>query len=79
MNEELKQRVFSIIKGKASISLSHIDPDKNINEQITFDSIHLVGIITEIEKVLEIQFPISVMEVTTVNEFLAIIEIELNK
>jgi len=77
MNEELKQRIFSIIKGKTGINLSKIDPDRDIQEQTTLDSIHVVGIITEIEKELNIQLPISVLEVSTVNEFLAIVEKEL--
>ena len=77
MDEHIKQKVFKIIESEINIKLSDFDFEKDIREQITLDSVQLVGITAKLEESLGIQLPITVLEVSTFNEFLKIVEKEL--
>lgn len=78
MDEQLKQNIFNSLKKELPINPSDIDPDKNLREQVSLDSMQFVRIIARIEEELSIELPISIMEVSTLNEFFAIIENELS-
>lgn len=79
MGEDLKIRIFNIVKKHANIDLTKIDPEKDFLEQVSIDSIQFVSIVTRLEEELGIELPISIMEVSTLNEFLSVIEKELHK
>ena len=74
MDEQLKQKIFSLIQKDINADPSKIDPDKPIRDQIGLDSMQFVGVIARVELELGIELPISIMEVKTLNEFLAVLE-----
>ena len=69
MNENVRQRIGNIIREDTGIDPATIDPIKPIRDQITLDSMQFVGIIAKIEIEFEIELPISIMQVTTLDEF----------
>jgi len=77
MQEHIRKKIFTIIEKQTNIKLSTVDPDKDIREQISLDSMQFVTIIARLEADLGIEIPISIMEVNTLNEFLSVIENEL--
>ena len=77
MNDDLIKRLSDITEKEVNIKLSDLNPDKDIREQVSLDSIQFVKIITQIEKELCIELPVSILEVSTVNEFLSIVKKEL--
>ena len=77
MDEKIKQQVYEIIEKESRIQLSDLDPDKDLREQVALDSMQFVGIIARVEEGLQIELPISIMEVATLNEFLDIVCKEL--
>jgi acyl carrier protein len=77
MDEQLKQKIFSLIQKDINADPSKIDPDKPIRDQIGLDSMQFVGVIARVELELGIELPISIMEVKTLNEFLAVVEKEM--
>lgn len=79
MGEDLKIRIFNIVKKHANIDLTKIDPEKDFREQVSIDSMQFVSIVARLEEELGIELPISIMEVSTLNEFLSVIEKELHK
>ena len=65
--------------GKNSKKNTGIDPEsidhcQPIREQVSLDSMQFIGIVAQIEMELEIELPISVMQVTTYQEFLDTIQ-----
>jgi acyl carrier protein len=79
MDAPLKRKLFGIIQKDINIDPATIDPDKPIREQISLDSMRFVSIIARIELEMNIEIPISVMEAKTLNEFLSIIEMIIEK
>ncbi len=77
MDEEIKQKIFNTIEKKVNINLLDLDPDKEIREQVSLDSMQFVRIIAIVEDAFGIELPISIMEVTTLNEFFDTIKKEL--
>jgi acyl carrier protein len=77
MDEQLRQKIFSLIQKDINADPSKIDPDKPIREQVGLDSMQFVGVVARIELELNIELPMSVMEVKTLNEFLAVVEKEM--
>jgi acyl carrier protein len=72
--EGMKQKVFDIIQKEIGRNPAEIDPNKPIREQITLDSMQFVGLLARIELGLNIELPLSAMDVITLNEFLGAIE-----
>lgn len=70
----MRQKVFEIIENEIGRDPAEIDPEKPIREQISLDSMQFVGLLARIELGLDIELPISAMEVKTLNEFLGVIE-----
>jgi len=79
MGEDLRKRIFGIVRKYANIDLTKIDPDKDFREQVSIDSIQYVSIVARLEEELKIELPISIMEVSTLNEFLSIVDKEFQK
>ena len=77
MGENIKEKIFNTVKKEVNIDLSDIDPNKYLREQVSLDSMQFVSIIARLEEELVIELPISIMEVSTLNEFLSIVEKEL--
>ena len=79
MGEDLKKRIFEIVKKQTQIDLSEIDPEKDFREQVSIDSMQFVTIVALLEEEFGIELPISIMEVSTLNEFLSIVNYEFQK
>ena len=77
MDEHIKQKIFGLIQKDLNADPSKIDPDKPIRDQVGLDSMQFVGVVARIELELGVELPISVMEVKTLNEFLAVVEKEI--
>ncbi len=78
MEEGIKQKINEIIEKASRIKISDLDPDKDLREQVALDSIQFVGIVARIEEGLSIELPMAIMEVSTLNQFLEIVEKELS-
>ncbi len=78
MDNKIKQKILEIIEKESRIQLSNLDPDKDLREQVALDSMQFVGIVARIEESLSIELPMAIMEVSTLNEFLEIVEKELS-
>jgi|GEM_PF-811937 Phosphopantetheine attachment site. len=77
MDEQLKQKIFGLIQKDINADPSTIDPDRPIRDQVGLDSMQFVGVVARIELELGIELPMSVMEVKTLNEFMAVVEKEM--
>ena len=76
---DYKKIIFKIIHKITSEDLSSVDPKADFSEEVGFDSMELVSISSAIEKSLDIEFPLSVVECQSLEEFFKIIEQELKK
>lgn len=74
MNTDLKNRVFEIIKRVVRVEPATLDPDRDIRDQVSFDSMQFVELTARVEKELSIELPITVMEARTINEFLKVVD-----
>ena len=74
MDAALRDRVFAILSRMAKIDPATLDPDRDIREQITFDSMQFVEFTARVETELGVELPVVVMEASTINEFLRVVE-----
>jgi acyl carrier protein len=79
MNQEQKKKIFDILQKEIRQDPASLDPTSDFREHINIDSMQFVTIIARLEKEFDIEVPISVMEVKTINEFLDALDIEITK
>jgi acyl carrier protein len=79
MDEGLKNRVFDVIKREITVDPATVVPDQDLRDQINLDSMQFVSILARLEKEFDIEIPISAMEARTLDEFLAVLDNEMNK
>ena len=77
MDENHVKKISTILEKEVNVKFSDIDPEKDIREQVSLDSMQFVKIIAILEEEFKIELPISIMEVSTLKEFLSIIDKEL--
>jgi len=77
MEHKIKQKIFDIISQEISINISTLNPQVNFLKQASLDSMQFVSITARIEEVFGIELPISVMEISTLDEYLALIDQQL--
>lgn len=77
METSVQEQIFTIIEKEIHVDPSHIDANKDLREQISLDSMQFVRIVARLEEAFSIELPISIMEVSTLNEFMAIVHQEL--
>ena len=70
MKPEFKDKIIQILEQETHIDIATIDPDLPIRDQIVLDSMKFLSIIARIEQDLQIEIPISILQVVTLNEFL---------
>ena len=70
MNEAFERRVFSILQKDLGVDPAILDLDKPIRDQISLDSMQFVSLIARIEIALDIELPVSIMNVATLRDFL---------
>lgn len=69
MDERVKKRIDNILTEDTGIDPATIDPIEPIRDQIALDSMQFVSIIARIEIEFEIELPISIIQVNTLQEF----------
>jgi acyl carrier protein len=79
MDEPTKQKILDLIQKEVSVDPAAINPNQDLREQVLFDSMQFVGIAARIEVAFDIELPITVMEVSTLNQFLEKVDEELRK
>jgi acyl carrier protein len=70
----VKERVFEIIQKTVHIDPATLDADREIRDQVSLDSMQYVTLTAVVEKELDIELPISVMQARTINDFLRVID-----
>lgn len=79
MNGEQKKKIFDILQKEVRLDPSSLDPNSDFRDQISIDSMQFVALLARLEKEFDIEIPISVMEAKTLNEFLGLLDRELDK
>ena len=77
MDETVKKKIFGIIQKDVSVDPASLDPDADLRDQVSLDSMQFVTLIARLEKELCIEIPISAMESRSLNDFLSVLEKEL--
>jgi acyl carrier protein len=77
MDESTRQKILNVLSKEANADIGSLDPDQDYREQVNLDSIQFIAILARLEGELNIEIPIAAMEVSTLNEFLTIIDNEL--
>lgn len=73
MNTITRQKILQIIEREAHVDLSSIDFTKDWREQISLDSIQLIGVASALEQQLGISLPLSVLEASSIDDLLGMI------
>jgi len=79
MNDNINLKIFNIIEKSTGISISSLNPSVDFKEQIDLDSIELVRLAKSIEDEFNIELPLSMIGVNTIDGFVNIIKNEINK
>jgi acyl carrier protein len=69
-HDELRQKLLEIIEAESGIPSAEIDADADFREEAYLDSMQFIAIAARIEDEFNIELPITVINVTTLNEFL---------
>ncbi len=62
MDNNLTNRVFKIIERTLRLDPATLDPGRDIRDELSFDSMQFVALTAAIEKELNIELPLEVME-----------------
>ena len=76
-SEEIRVRVLRVVQAETGQNLDGIDPDADLRQQVSLDSMQYVAISVAIENALGIELPIEVMKARTFNQFLALVNAEV--
>jgi acyl carrier protein len=79
MDIATRQKILDLIQKEVSIDPGAIDPDQDLRQQVLLDSMQFVGIASRVETAFDIELPITVMEVSTLNQFFEKVDEELGK
>jgi acyl carrier protein len=79
MEKELRDKVFAIIEKDIPDTIADIDPDAELRTQLSVDSMLFVRVLARLEAELGIEIPMSAMESKTLNEFLGILERQIQQ
>lgn len=77
MEAQTKQKIFDVIKKEIDADPVTIDPAKPIRDQVSLDSMQFVGLVARLEIELDIELPMTIMEVKTLNEFFDVVDGEI--
>ncbi|MFC1584028.1 acyl carrier protein [Fibrobacterota bacterium] len=77
MDDDAVEKVVKIIEKVANVNISEINPDRDLRDQIILDSMQFLTISAHIEEAFNIELPISIINVKTLNDFLKLFKKEL--
>jgi acyl carrier protein len=66
---KLKEKIDSIILAELGVNPASIDPGRPIQQQVCLDSMQFVGLVAKLEIELDLELPITIMEIATLAEF----------
>ena len=78
-NGILREKLLSVLEKETGEDITIINPDQDINEQVSLDSLQLVSIMARIEKEFNVDLSPAVMGLRTLNEFIQVLAHELSK
>ena len=78
-HDELRQKLLEIIEAESGIPPAEIDPDADFREEAYLDSMQFIAIAARIEDEFQIELPIAVVKVTTLNEFIDFLSDTMSK
>jgi acyl carrier protein len=70
MDQETRRKVFSIIQSEINLNPEEIDPHQDIRKNAILDSMQFVSLLAKLELELNVDMPVSLLEVNTLQEFL---------
>jgi acyl carrier protein len=79
MEPGTRERIYEIIKSELNRDPAEIDPAKDLREQVLLDSMQFVALLARLENDLKIEIPITALESNTLNQFLDVVNSELDK
>jgi acyl carrier protein len=79
MDQATRQKILDLIQKEVSIDPATINPDQDLRQQVLLDSMQFVSIAARVETAFNIELPITVMEVSTLNQFMEVVDQELGK
>ena len=77
--DTVKHRVMDLVKKETGIDLAGIDPDQDILEQVTIDSMQLIEIYAAIIEELGIDAPMSIVQAKTLNGIITALAKVMNR
>ena len=78
-NGILREKLLSVLEKETGEDITTINPDQDITEQVSLDSLQLVSIMARIEKEFSVDLSPAVMSLRTLNEFIQVLAHELSK
>lgn len=76
-SDEVLTTVIRVVEAETGQSLSDLDPNADLREQVNLDSMQYVAISVAIENALGIELPIEIMRARTFNGFMDMVRAEV--
>jgi acyl carrier protein len=78
-NEQIRKRLRQIIGEDTGLDSADIDPHRPIREQIALDSMQFIGLIAKVEVAFAIELPLSVLHLSTLEQFFEAVELSIDE
>jgi acyl carrier protein len=79
MDINTKIKVFEIVNKVSGGRVTSINPDGDVRQELSLDSIQIVELFAMLENEFNIELPLTILNVKTGREFLEIIEKSIGK
>lgn len=77
-SETFRKKIDQIIHESTGITVTEVDPNIPLQEQLSLDSMQFIGLVARVEQECNIELPMAVLEVTTLAEFYSVVDIAVN-
>lgn len=79
MDSQTREKVLAVIRETTNMDPDSIDPDGDLQTQISLDSMQYVSLTSKIEIALDIELPLNAIESKTLNDFMTKIDMALEE
>ncbi len=79
MDNQTRDKVLAIIREATNMDPNSIDPEADLQTQISLDSMQYVSLTSKIEIALDVELPLDVIESQTLNDFMSKIDTALEE
>lgn len=79
MDNQTRDKVLAIIREATNMDPNSIDPEADLQTQISLDSMQYVSLTSKIEIALDVELPLDVIESRTLNDFMSKIDTALEE